>query len=271
LAPCASAPRIVLCEPQEPGNIGAVARAMNTMGLPDLTLVAPPPEWLNEEAHGMAHSSQRLLHAAKVAPDLASAVADCALVVGTTKRRRNRDLRFLDPEETATLARAITASGSPAAIVFGNERTGLTNEQLALCHHVARVPMAVHQPSLNLAQCVMVFAYAWHRSGEKRSRARADSDDFEAASPAHSASGRVRPPRGRRHLARSDSLERMFTNLEDAIHLLEFPRNVEKRLLLSLRNLLSRAFLKEREVNLFHTLAAQIRRRAGGGTPPRGR
>lgn len=267
--------RIVLCEPQEPGNIGSVARAMKTMGLSDLALVAPPPAWLNEEAHGMAHSSQRLLHAAKVVPDLASAVADCALVVGTTTRRRNRDLRFLDPEETATLARAVTESGSPAALVFGNERTGLTNEQLALCHHVARVPMAVHQPSLNLAQCVMVFAYAWHRSGDARrdavAVARAGDRAGGGGDAVTSAGARTRLPRGRRQLARSDSLERMFANLEDAIRLLDFPRNVEKRLLLSLRNLLSRAFLKEREVNLFHTLAAQIRRRAGAEPPPRGR
>lgn len=252
--------RIVLCEPQEPGNIGAVARAMKTMGLSDLVLVAPKEPWLTEVAHGMAHSSQRLLYGARVTPDLAAAVADCALVVGTTTRRRNRDLRFLDPEETADLARTV-AKSAPVALVFGNERTGLTNEQLALCHHVARVPLAVHQPSLNLAQCVMVFAYAWHRSESAATPSRARK---RAPAPAPAAGATPASPAS---LARSESLERMLASLDEAVAALAFPANVEKRVRLSLRNLLLRSFLKEREVNLFHTLAAQIKRRAGAKSP----
>jgi tRNA (cytidine32/uridine32-2'-O)-methyltransferase len=259
--------RIVLCEPQEPGNIGATARAMKTMGLSELVLVAPHEPWLTEEAHGMAHSSQRLLHAAKVVPDLATAVGDCALVIGTTTRRRNRDLRFLDPEEAAALARSVS-EGAPVALVFGNERTGLTNEQLALCHHVARIPLAVHQPSLNLAQSVMIFAYAWSRaSGAAGARERAESaaPGTEGGAPI-APRPRVAAPGPPGSLARSESLERMFASLDEAVRLLGFPRNVEKRVILSLRNLLSRAFLKEREVNLFLTLAAQIRRRIGPGS-----
>ncbi len=247
--------RIVLCEPQEPGNIGSVARAMKTMGLSDLVLVAPKEPWLTEVAHGMAHSSQRLLHAAKVTPDLAAAVADCALVIGTTTRVRHRDLRFLDPEETAILARTV-ALVAPVALVFGNERTGLTNEQLDICHHVARVPLAVHQPSLNLAQCVMVFAYVWRRAESDGKPSRRGTRAIPGApTPAAVAS-----------LARSESLERMFASLDEAIESLAFPANVGKRVRASLRNLLLRSFLKEREVNLFHTIAAQIKHRAA--TPP---
>ncbi|MFN0149108.1 MAG: RNA methyltransferase [bacterium] len=247
--------RIVLCEPQEPGNIGSVARAMKTMGLSDLVLVAPTEPWLTEVAHGMAHSSQRLLHAAKVFPNLAAAVADCALVIGTTTRRRHRDLRFLDPEEAVALALSISAT-APVALVFGNERTGLTNEQLEMCHHVSRVPLAVHQPSLNLAQCVMVFAYVWRRAQTAENLPRPRGRVIPGApTPAAAAS-----------LARSESLERMFASLDEAIDSLAFPANVGKRVRLSLRNLLLRSFLKEREVNLFHTIAAQIKHRAA--TPP---
>jgi tRNA (cytidine32/uridine32-2'-O)-methyltransferase len=232
--------RIVLCRPQEPGNIGAAARAMRTMGLSDLALVAPREPWLTEQAHGLAHGSQRLLHAARVFPDLASAVADCHLVIGTTSRRRNRALRFLDARETAQVVADLGARRR-AALVFGNERTGLTNDELALCHHVARIPAAVRQPSLNLAQSVMIFAY----------------ERFRLAAAASS------PGRGTPALARSESIERGFAHFDEAIRLLDFPPNVEKRFLLSIRNVLSRALLREREVNLLHTLAAQLERRHG--------
>lgn len=244
--------RIVLCGTRHPGNVGAAARAMKAMGLSDLVLVAPEADWRTEEARWLAHESEDVFDAARVVPDLASAVADCVLVVGTTSRRRHRDVRFLDPQEAAALLREAAPSG-PVALVFGSERTGLTNEELDLCHHVARVPAAIPQPSLNLAQCVMLFAYAWHRA--------------RLAAPG---AAPRRPPA----LARSESLERMFAHLARSVDLLEFPPNVRKAFLLSLRNLLSRALLREREVNLFHTLAAQIERRSGGatgGTAGRGR
>jgi TrmH family RNA methyltransferase len=220
---------------------------MKTMGLSDLALVAPEGEWRTDETRWLAHESEDLLDAARVFPDLAQAVADCALVVGTTSRRRHRDLRFLSPEDAAGLLRE-TARAGPVALVFGSERTGLTNAELALCHHAARIPTAVTQPSLNLAQSVLLFAYEWHRAGARAAGA-----------------GRRRPPA----LARSAGTERMFAHFEAAVDALDFPPNVRKALLLSLRNLLSRAALRESEVNLFHTLAAQIERRvAKPGRPP---
>ncbi len=230
--------RIVLCGARHPGNVGAAARAMKTMGLSDLALVAPEGPWRTEETEWLAHGARDLLDAARVHADLASAVADCALVVGTSSRRRHRDLRFLAPEEAAALLRGVAAS-APVALVFGSERTGLTNDELALCHHVARIPTAVPQPSVNLAQSVMLFAYAWHRAGDAETRR-------AARAPA---------------LARSESLEAMFAHLEAAVALLDFPDNVRKAFLLSLRNVLSRGQLREREVNLFRTLASQIERR----------
>lgn len=233
--------RIVLCHLRHPGNVGAAARAMKTMGLSDLALVAPEVEWRTDEAYWLAHGARDLLDAARVHDVLASAVADCALVIGTSSRRRHRDLRFLSPEEAATLLHAVEPA-RPVALVFGSERTGLTNEELALCHHVARIATAVPQPSVNLAQSVMLFAYAWHRAGE-------------------AASGR-RVPR-EPTLATSETLEGMFAHLEAAVAHLEFPENVRKAFLLSLRNILSRGQLREREVNLFHTLASQLERRLG--------
>lgn len=240
----ASPMRVVLCGVRHPGNVGAAARAIKTMGLSDLVLVAPETPWRTEEARWLAHESEDLFDGARECGDLAGAVADCVLVVGTTSRRRHRDLRFLDPEGAAALLREAANSG-PVAIVFGSERTGLTNDELALCHHVARIPAAVVQPSLNLAQCVMLFAYEWHRAADaKRPAAR--------RAPA---------------LARSASVEAMFVHLERGVDLLDFPVNVRKAFLLSLRNVLSRAFLREREVNLFHTLAAQLDRRLGDDGP----
>jgi tRNA (cytidine32/uridine32-2'-O)-methyltransferase len=213
---------------------------MKTMGLSDLALVAPEGPWRTEETDWLAHGAHDLLDAARVHADLASAVADCALVIGTSSRRRHRDLRFLAPEEAISHLRGVAAS-APVALVFGSERTGLTNEELSLCHHVARIPTAVPQPSVNLAQSVMVFAYAWHRARDAETR------------PAPRAPA----------LARSESLEAMFAHLESAVALLEFPENVRKAFLLSLRNVLSRGELREREVNVFRTLAAQLERRLG--------
>ncbi len=250
--------KVVLCGVRHPGNVGAAARAMKTMGLSDLALVAPEVRWQTDEARWLAHESEDVFDGARVYDDLGAAVADCVLVVGTTSRRRHRDVRFLDPERAAALLRDAARSG-PVAIVFGSERMGLTNDELALCHHVARVPSAVRQPSLNLAQTVMLFAYAWHRAAEPSDAAAPQAPSPDAPSPS--------APRAPA-LARSASVEAMLAHFESAVGQLDFPENVRKAFLLSFRNLLSRAFLREREVNLFHTLAAQIERRVSQAKPP---
>jgi len=148
---------VVLCRPSEPGNAGAVCRAMKNMGLSRLRLVAPGP--MDEET-----VLARAIHAGDVWRDaasfgsLAEAVEDCALVVGTTARRGKRRKTSMRPRE---IAARIAKIPSPAqvALVFGNERTGLDAQELDLCDIASHIPVSDGFPSLNLSHAVQVYAY----------------------------------------------------------------------------------------------------------------
>lgn len=149
--------RIVLVETTHPGNIGAVARAMKTMGLAKLALVAPRL-FPAAEATARASGADDLLMAAAVVPTLAEAIADCVAVFGTTARPRYLEWPVLAPREAAERVTACAADGD-VAIVFGRERTGLTNAELELCSQAIRIPTDPGFSSLNLAQAVQIMAY----------------------------------------------------------------------------------------------------------------
>src|SRR5690606_1290286 len=128
----------VLVETSHPGNIGASARAMKTMGLHRLTLVRPKL-FPNAEATAMASGADDLLMQATVVDDLDSALAGCRLVIGTTARPRHLSAEALMPREAAR--RLVEAAGNgPVALVFGRERTGLTNEEVDRCQALTRIP-----------------------------------------------------------------------------------------------------------------------------------
>src|SRR5690606_18515864 len=149
--------RVVLVGTQHPGNIGAAARAMKTMGLRRLALVAPR-HFPHAEASAMAASAGGVLERATVHADLAEAVADCRLVMGCTARDRRIALPQLAPREAA--GRAVgSAAGAEVALVFGRERTGLENAELQLCHCAVHIPSDPECSSLNLAAAVQVLAY----------------------------------------------------------------------------------------------------------------
>ena len=150
--------RFVLVGTQHPGNIGAAARAMKTMGLSRLVLVAPERA-LDEDAFRRSAGAEDVLGDAPVHATLAEAVADCTLVLGCTARARRVQLQELLPADAA--ARAVGHAAGPAevAVVFGRERTGLTNEELQLCHLAVHIPSDPEFSSLNLAAAVQVLAY----------------------------------------------------------------------------------------------------------------
>ena len=158
--PCPiSPPRIVLVCTQHPGNIGSAARAMKTMGLRDLALVAPQ-RFPDGEANALAAGAGDVLEEASVHATLGEALADCRLVIATTARQRTVPMPELSPREAA--ARLVEASAlGPVALVFGRERTGLENEELQLCHAAACIPANPGYSSLNLAQAVQVLCYEW--------------------------------------------------------------------------------------------------------------
>jgi tRNA/rRNA methyltransferase len=147
--------RIVLCRPSHPGNIGAAARAMKTMGFTDLRLVAPTrapvpmDEW-------MATHGADVLAAARTHATLAEAIADCAAAFALSARPREWSPQVLDVRGAAARAATLDA---PVALVFGSESAGLTNEELFACQYLVHIPADPDHSSLNLAQAVQVACY----------------------------------------------------------------------------------------------------------------
>jgi len=147
--------RIVLCRPSHPGNIGAAARAMKTMGLSDLRLVAPE-KFPAPEARWMATNAIDVLDQARIHATLAEAISDCIQAFALSARTREWSTPVLDARTAA--ARAAEAGGN-VAFVFGNEQAGLTNEEMLACQTLVHIPASPEFSSLNLAQAVQVVAY----------------------------------------------------------------------------------------------------------------
>lgn len=155
----------VLVGPKYPGNIGAAARALKTMGFAHLRLVDPCPydtgiDGDRGPAYQMAMHSHDVLDGARVFDALAPALADCDLVIGTTAKLRHHRHSVLTPPQLKDLLADKRGLVTRAALVFGPEDTGLTNEHLDACQVLTTVPLAAPQPSINLAQAVMVYSYA---------------------------------------------------------------------------------------------------------------
>ena len=147
--------RIVLCRPSHPGNIGAAARAMKTMGLSDLRLVAPE-RFPAPQAEWMATHAADVLASARVHGTLQEAIADCVAAFALSARPREWSPQVLPVREAALRAAALDA---PVAFVFGSESAGLTNEELFACQSLVHIPAEPAASSLNLAQAVQVVAY----------------------------------------------------------------------------------------------------------------
>ncbi|MGL4546382.1 MAG: tRNA/rRNA methyltransferase [Plesiomonas sp.] len=149
---------IILVEPARPENVGAAARAMKTMGFTSLRIVNSDAH-LQDPARWVAHGSQEILASAQVFPTLAEAVADTEWVIASTARERARFNYYATPREVLAQAHEKQSWMHSAALVFGREESGLTNEELALADLLTCVPMQADYPSLNLGQAVMVYCY----------------------------------------------------------------------------------------------------------------
>lgn len=161
--------RVVLVNTSHPGNIGAAARAIRTMGMHRLGLVTPHA-FPHPEATALAVGADDVLDAAVVSMDLPSAISDCRLVLGATARRRGVVMERLTPREAAQRVLDAVAMGYEVALLFGNERVGLDNDEIKHCHAAIAIPSDPTYSSLNLAQAVQVIAYelrvAWLARGE---------------------------------------------------------------------------------------------------------
>ncbi len=162
------APAFVLVRPQMGENIGAAARAMLNFGLEHMRVVAPRDGWPNPAAVAMASGAGRVLDAALLAPDLPAALGDCSYVFATTARERDLAKPVYTPEAAMQLARDKINGGAHVAVLFGPERAGLENDDIARANAIISVPVNPGFPSLNLAQCVLLMGYEWMRLADTR-------------------------------------------------------------------------------------------------------
>lgn len=174
--------RIVLLRPRNPGNVGAAARALKNFGLSDWAVVAPAPDPTGA-ARRLAVHAEDVLESARPCQTLEQAVADCAWVVGTS-RRRVRGRRQLSPGELAR--EALARAPARTALVFGDERSGLSNAEVMRCHDLSSIPAGPAQPSLNLAQAVLLYCWslreaALSSAGQERTPAAVAATEAELA------------------------------------------------------------------------------------------
>lgn len=228
---------VILCEPQQPGNIGSVARAMGNFGLTDLRLVNPCPH-LHPEARKFAVGAHHLLGSARVYADLASALADRQCSIATTRRGGRLRGELLDAGALPSL-RATLPSQATIALVFGREDCGLTSDEVALCTHAATVTTTDGLGSLNLAQAVLLFLYEITRTPQQAVSAPASAPSAEL------------PPQ--------EELHAMFAQLDAILERIAFtnpsrPDAVRNRL----RQLLCRAQPDREEVALLRGIWTQI-------------
>ncbi len=151
-------PAIILCEPQNPGNIGSVARAMANFGASDLRLITPC-DHLDQEAKKFAVGAVHLLESAQIYPDLAAAVSDLQISIATTRRTGELRGKLIESSRLHEQLLNGLSAQTKLGLIFGREDSGLTSNELALCSHVASISTSDEQGSLNLAQAVLLFLY----------------------------------------------------------------------------------------------------------------
>jgi tRNA (cytidine32/uridine32-2'-O)-methyltransferase len=239
----AAAIRFVLVRTSHPGNVGAAARAIRTMGFTRLVLVAPH-EYPHPETTALAVGATDVLDNVVVVPTLVDAIADCTLILGCTARRRGVALQELNPRDAANQIFA-APSGGEIAIVFGNERTGLENDELKLCHTAVHIPSDPTFSSLNLAQAVQVLAYELRLAS------------LVAQAPAADASAKSDPP------ASAEQMEYFFSHLAQTLDDIDFHKGRSPRTIMQrLRRLFLRTHMDEREVRILRGLFDDAQRMA---------
>lgn len=227
-------PSIILMRPQMGENIGAAARAMANFGLSAMRLVAPRDGWPNPKASDTAGKALDILDDAQLFAEGADAVADCQYVLATTSRARAVNMPVLEAREAMREVRARIARGEKCAILFGAERTGLENEEVALADAVVTIPVSATYPSLNLGQAVVVLAYEWLcAGGEAEAFVRNNAQPTQPATP-----------------ATRDELQGFFGQLEQALDDVNFWRVPAKKegMWRNIRAVFTRAGMSAQEV-----------------------
>jgi tRNA/rRNA methyltransferase len=232
-------PVVILVEPQMGENIGAAARAMANFGLSRLRLVKPREDWPNPQARKMASGADRILDEAVVHETLQAAIADCTLVLATTARAHDQAKPVIDAAKAAQLTAPRVAAGETVGILFGRERIGLENHEVALADNIVTLPVNPAFASLNLGQAVVVVAYEW----------------FKLAGPGLPFAERDRSP-----AVSKQQLLAFFNSLEGELEKVEFFRPHDKRdtMQINLRNIFTRMELTQQDVRTLHGVITAI-------------
>lgn len=233
-------PAFVLVRPQMGENIGGAARAMWNFGLDRMRVVAPRDGWPNSKAVAMASGAGRLLDEAGLYADTAAAVADCSYVFATTARQRGLTKPIYSPERAMELAAEKIGAGDKVAVLFGPERAGLENEDIAKANAIISVPVNPAFPSLNLAQCVLLTGYEWRRQTEALTHETVEM--------------------GKADWAEQIEIEKLAEHYEDALDRAGFffPDVKADVMKMNLRNLWSRMQLTRADVQMLHGIMRQM-------------
>ena len=233
-------PAFVLVRPQMGENIGAAARAMLNFGLDRMRIVDPRDGWPNQSAVAMASGAGRVLDDAVLVDRTVEAVADCTYVFATTARQRDLTKPVLTPERAMELARQKIAAGEKVAVLFGPERAGLENDDIALANAIISVPVNPEFPSLNLAQCVLLTGYEWRRQTVETAPEVTEMAGSEWAS--------------------AIEVDRLAGHYEETLEQAGFffPETKSESMRLNLRNLWSRMPLTQADVRMLHGILRQM-------------
>jgi tRNA/rRNA methyltransferase len=233
-------PAIILIEPQLGENIGTCARAMLNCGLTDLRLVRPRDGWPSGSAKAAASGADIVLDSARLCDTTEEAIADLSHVFATTARNRGMIKRIMTPREAAVEMRAQSSAGLTTGVLFGPERTGLFNDDLALADTSLTVPLNPSFSSLNLAQAVLLIGYEWYQTG-----------DVTPGRYLHTGGTRA---------ARKEELVNFFDHLEQELSSSGFFSSPEKKpsMIRSIRNCFQRMDMTEQEVRTFHGIVSAL-------------
>ncbi|MDO9418896.1 RNA methyltransferase [Pararhizobium sp.] len=236
-------PAIILVHPQLGENIGMVARAMANFGLSELRLVNPRDGWPSEKAISAASRADHVIQAAKLYDTLEEAVADLNFVYATTARDRYGYKPVRAPEVAAQTLRSRFSSGEKTAILFGRERTGLTNEEIALADEIVTFPVNPAFASLNLAQAVLLMSYEWMKTS--------------MSSPAETSFQALE-----QRAATKEHLQGLFDHVEEALDARGYFRPIAKKpkLVENLRTVLTRPAFTESEIRLVRGIISSLDR-----------
>ncbi len=235
------APAIILVEPQLGENIGMVARAMANFGLSELRLVNPRDGWPNEKARAAASRADHVIDGVVLHDSLASALSDLNFVYATTARERDGFKQVRGPVEAGRVLRARTKAGERTGIMFGRERFGLYNEEVALADEIVTFPINPDYASLNIAQAVLLMSYEWMKSGLEN-----ETDTAFAAPP-------VQP-------AEKRSLHGMLDHLEAALDARGYfrPATKKPKMLDNMRAVLTRPGFGEAEIKVLRGIISSL-------------